>query len=47
MSQSRLVEHTAYDDCWGGGGDGRGKNKLGRILTSVREELRAAARVNS
>jgi ribA/ribD-fused uncharacterized protein len=35
-----LVEHTTSDDYWGDGGDGHGKNKLGRILMSVREELR-------
>jgi len=36
-----LVEHTANDDYWGDGGDGSGKNMLGKILMSVREELRA------
>lgn len=36
-----LVEHTRNDDYWGDGGDGHGKNKLGMILMSVREELRA------
>jgi ribA/ribD-fused uncharacterized protein len=36
-----LVEHTSNDDYWGDGGDGHGKNKLGRILMSVRDELRA------
>jgi N-glycosidase YbiA len=35
-----LVEHTRNDDYWGDGGDGHGKNKLGKILMSVREELR-------
>lgn len=35
-----LVEHTANDDYWGDGGDGRGKNMLGRILMQVRDELR-------
>jgi ribA/ribD-fused uncharacterized protein len=34
-----LVEHTRSDDYWGDGGDGHGKNKLGRILMSVRDEL--------
>ena len=37
-----LVEHTANDAYWGDGGDGRGKNMLGRILIEVRAELRAA-----
>jgi len=35
-----LVEHTARDKYWGDGGDGRGRNILGRILMNVREELR-------
>ena len=38
--EARLVEHTASDSYWGDGGDGSGKNKLGQILMSVREELR-------
>lgn len=38
---AKLVEHTTNDDYWGDGGDGHGKNKLGLILMSVREELRA------
>jgi ribA/ribD-fused uncharacterized protein len=35
-----LVEHTENDSYWGDGGDGSGKNRLGQILMSVREELR-------
>ena len=35
-----LVEHTENDSYWGDGGDGRGRNMLGRILMSVRDELR-------
>jgi ribA/ribD-fused uncharacterized protein len=35
-----LVEHTANDSYWGDGGDGSGRNMLGRILMEVREELR-------
>jgi ribA/ribD-fused uncharacterized protein len=38
---AELVEHTSNDSYWGDGGDGSGKNKLGKILMSVREELRA------
>ena len=34
-----LVEHTRNDSYWGDGGDGRGRNMLGQILVSVREEL--------
>jgi len=37
---AELVEHTANDDYWGDGGDGRGRNMLGCILMLVREELR-------
>jgi len=37
-----LVEHTANDSYWGDGGDGRGLNRLGQILRSVRDELRQA-----
>jgi ribA/ribD-fused uncharacterized protein len=37
-----LVEHTANDSYWGDGGDGSGRNRLGQILMSVRDELRAA-----
>ena len=37
---AKLIEHTANDDYWGDGGDGRGKNMLGRILMDVREQLR-------
>lgn len=42
---AKLAEHTKNDSCWGDGGDGRGKNMLGRILMEVRETLRAAAEV--
>ncbi|MBZ4395421.1 NADAR family protein [Myxococcus sp. AS-1-15] len=38
---ARLVEHTDQDGYWGDGGDGSGKNMLGRILMEIREELRA------
>lgn len=35
-----LVEHTENDDFWGDGGDGSGRNELGRILMAVRDRLR-------
>ena len=35
-----IVEHTTNDRYWGDGGDGSGKNRLGRILMEVREQLR-------
>ncbi|AGC41751.1 hypothetical protein MYSTI_00393 [Myxococcus stipitatus DSM 14675] len=38
---AKLVEHTDQDDYWGDGGDGSGKNMLGRILMEIRQELRA------
>jgi hypothetical protein len=34
-----IVEHTKNDNYWGDGGDGSGKNMLGRILMEVRNEL--------
>lgn len=37
---AKLVEQTTNDSYWGDGGDGRGKNMLGRILMEVREQLR-------
>ena len=33
---AKLVEQTENDDYWGDGGDGSGKNMLGRILMEVR-----------
>ena len=40
---AKLVEHTENDDYWGDGGDGSGRNELGRILMAVRDALRAEA----
>lgn len=37
-----LVEHTENDDYWGDGGDGSGRNELGRLLMAVRDSLRTA-----
>ena len=37
---AKLVEHTENDDYWGDGGDGSGKNRLGLLLMSIRDELR-------
>ncbi|PWJ33116.1 NADAR family protein [Sediminitomix flava] len=37
---SILIEHTENDDYWGDGGDGKGKNRLGKILMKVREKLK-------
>lgn len=37
-----LIEHTDNDSYWADGGDGSGKNMLGRILMEVRETLQAS-----
>lgn len=36
-----LVEHTKNDAFWGDGGDGSGRNELGKCLMAVRDALRA------
>jgi ribA/ribD-fused uncharacterized protein len=38
-----IVEHTENDGYWGDGGDGSGRNMLGRILMEVRERLRGTS----
>lgn len=35
-----LVEHTVNDSYWGDGGNGTGKNMLGKLLMRLREELK-------
>ncbi len=40
---AKLVEHTENDDYWGDGGDGRGKNMLGRLLMELRSLLRSGS----
>ncbi len=35
-----LIEHTTNDSYWGDGGDGTGKNMLGKILMEVRNRLK-------
>ncbi len=37
---AKIIEHTANDDYWGDGGDGKGRNMLGQILMDVRNQLR-------
>ena len=39
----RLIESTPNDDYWGDGGDGSGKNMLGRMLMEIRSELNQTA----
>ena len=34
-----LIEHTTNDNYWADGGDGSGKNMLGKILMEIRKEL--------
>jgi hypothetical protein len=37
-----LIEHTENDKYWGDGGDGSGKNMLGKVLMGVREWLKGS-----
>ncbi|MEA5509961.1 NADAR family protein [Crocosphaera sp. UHCC 0190] len=37
---AELIEHTRNDIYWGDGGDGKGKNKLGKLLMETRERIR-------
>lgn len=37
---AELVEHTKNDRYWADGGDGSGKNRLGKLLMELREELK-------
>jgi ribA/ribD-fused uncharacterized protein len=39
--ESPIVERTENDSYWGDGGDGSGRNMLGRILMDVRTRLRS------
>lgn len=36
---AKLIEHTENDAYWADGGDGKGKNMLGRLLVEVRQML--------
>ncbi len=38
----KLIEKSPYDNYWGCGRSGRGRNRLGELLMQVREELRGA-----
>jgi hypothetical protein len=37
---AEIVEHSRNDSYWADGGDGKGHNKLGKLLMQVRAELR-------
>ncbi len=39
-----LVENNVEDSFWGIGSDGKGKNMMGKILMSLREELKKAVK---
>ena len=36
---AKIIEHTQNDDYWADGGDGSGKNMLGKLLMELRETL--------
>lgn len=38
-----IIEHTSNDRYWGDGGDGTGRNQLGKTLMKVRDRLRNEA----
>lgn len=40
---AEIIEHTKNDSYWADGGDGSGRNMLGKILMRVREKLREQA----
>ncbi len=40
---AKIIEHTENDAYWGDGGDGKGLNKLGKLLMKVREKLQETA----
>lgn len=39
-NDSILIEHTTNDHYWGDGGNGSGRNMLGKILMEIRTELK-------
>lgn len=43
-ADAKIIEHTANDSYWGDGGDGSGRNMLGRILMDLRSEFRKRGR---
>ena len=38
--EKKLIEHTSNDSYWGDGGDGSGRNMLGKLLMQVRKDLK-------
>lgn len=43
---ARLIEHTENDRYWADGGNGSGKNMLGKILMEVRQVLKEGQRLS-
>jgi ribA/ribD-fused uncharacterized protein len=41
--EAEIVEDSAHDPYWGIGRDGRGENRMGRLLMKVRQEIRESA----
>ena len=39
IPDTEIIEHTARDSYWGDGGNGTGKNILGKILMEIRDDL--------
>jgi predicted NAD-dependent protein-ADP-ribosyltransferase YbiA (DUF1768 family) len=39
-----IVEHSAYDNYWGDGGDGSGENRLGELLMQIRSGFKTSPR---
>ena len=44
---AELIEHTRNDRYWGDGGDGNGRNILGKLLMELRAELQKKNAANS
>ncbi|WP_299674626.1 NADAR family protein [uncultured Dokdonia sp.] len=42
-----LIEHTENDSYWGDGGNGTGKNRLGKILMKVRDKIKTTNEFNN
>ncbi|MDU1892956.1 MAG: NADAR family protein [Dysgonomonas sp.] len=38
-NDAKIIEHTENDSYWGDGGNGKGKNMLGRLLMRIRNEI--------
>jgi len=45
--QRTLVEHTVKDSYWADGGDGSGRNQLGKTLMLIRDRIRSDLKVSA